>query len=310
LDKKIGPLPVGVWIAVVVGGLAIGYFMNRRQSNGNSEGEGTGEGDGGVGRGGSGFDPVLPTPPAESLPETNHTWGIKVSNWLISQNYTPTVASNTVNKYLSGMDLTLQEAAIMNLALAKFGVPPEPLPPTKVPQPPPAAPQNLRVTSKLPTGDGVFIAWDAVAGATGYRARDHRDKWWETVAGAPSMFWGGLEAGKTYTVMVVAYNDNGESAPGSLTFTTSGSPSAPPPPAAPAPPAPPPAPAPPQQRTWTIDPGDTLWDISGKVYGSNWRWKEIYNANAGVIEATARNRGYASSEGGKWIFPGTVLVIP
>lgn len=72
--------------------------------------------------------------------------------------------------------------------------------------------------------------------------------------------------------------------------------------AAPTPQAPPPA------RTYTIKSGDTLSSIAQRFTGSAARWTELYNANAGVIDSTARSRGM--SGGGHWIFPGTVLRLP
>lgn len=84
----------------------------------------------------------------------------------------------------------------------------------------------------------------------------------------------------------------------------------PPPPAPPAPPAPPvnppPAPATPRQ-TYTVQSGDVLWSI-GSRYGKS--AQDFYNANSGTIEDTARQNGFANSDGGHWIFPGEVLVVP
>lgn len=62
--------------------------------------------------------------------------------------------------------------------------------------------------------------------------------------------------------------------------------------------------------TYTVKSGDNLWRISKQYYGSGALYMKIYNANAAVIEATARSRGKNSSDKGHWIFPGTVLVIP
>lgn len=77
--------------------------------------------------------------------------------------------------------------------------------------------------------------------------------------------------------------------------------------------APPPVttPPPPATRTYTVQPGDTLWGIATSLLGSGVRWTDIYNANRGVIEATAnQHRGGAGSDNGHWIYPGTSLSIP
>ena len=54
----------------------------------------------------------------------------------------------------------------------------------------------------------------------------------------------------------------------------------------------------PAARTYTVAPGDCLWKISQKFYGTGFRWGDIFNANAGTI----RNPSL--------ILPGQVLVIP
>ena len=54
----------------------------------------------------------------------------------------------------------------------------------------------------------------------------------------------------------------------------------------------------------TVISGDTLWGIAGV------RWPLVYAANRSTIEAAAKAHGRASSGGGHWIYPGTVLVVP
>lgn len=43
--------------------------------------------------------------------------------------------------------------------------------------------------------------------------------------------------------------------------------------------------------------------------GDGLRWEEIYELNKDVIEDTAKQHGFSSSERGWWIFPGTVIKI-
>ncbi|MDY5845722.1 MAG: tyrosine-protein phosphatase [Bariatricus sp.] len=50
--------------------------------------------------------------------------------------------------------------------------------------------------------------------------------------------------------------------------------------------------------TYTVVPGDCLWNISRRLYGTGTRWKEIYEAN----RETIRNP--------RWIYIGQVLKIP
>lgn len=77
---------------------------------------------------------------------------------------------------------------------------------------------------------------------------------------------------------------------------------------APVAPAPTPTPAAAAARTYLIRSGDTLSAIAQRYTGNANRWPELYNRNASTIDSVARSRGKAG--GGKWIFPGTTLVIP
>lgn len=61
---------------------------------------------------------------------------------------------------------------------------------------------------------------------------------------------------------------------------------------------------------YTILLGDTLWSIAEKFYGDGSRWQEIYNANKEILEAHANDRGMASTQNGRWIWPGTIITIP
>lgn len=62
--------------------------------------------------------------------------------------------------------------------------------------------------------------------------------------------------------------------------------------------------------TYTVVPGDTLWAIAKKYFGSGMKYTEIYNANTSLIESTAKNHGKSSSSNGHWIWPGETLTIP
>ena len=58
-------------------------------------------------------------------------------------------------------------------------------------------------------------------------------------------------------------------------------------------------PAPPPPKTYTVKPGDSLWAIAKQTLGDGGRWREIYNANSGVIGSNPN-----------LIYPGQVLRIP
>jgi nucleoid-associated protein YgaU len=58
---------------------------------------------------------------------------------------------------------------------------------------------------------------------------------------------------------------------------------------------------------YTVQDGDTLWDIAELVYGDGEMWTELWDANAdALIHYDARN----TLEQGHWIHPGTDIIIP
>ena len=67
----------------------------------------------------------------------------------------------------------------------------------------------------------------------------------------------------------------------------------------------------PTSQAYTVVSGDNLWKIARRFYGgSGSDWKKIYDANASVIEETAKKYGKASSDNGHWIYSGCILTIP
>ncbi|MFE7958487.1 alpha/beta fold hydrolase [Streptomyces sp. NPDC057413] len=65
-----------------------------------------------------------------------------------------------------------------------------------------------------------------------------------------------------------------------------------------------------QTAAHTVADGNTLWDIARQTLGSALRWDSVYALNEKTIEDAAHRHGYASSDRGHWIFPGTVLALP
>ncbi|MEU5183356.1 alpha/beta fold hydrolase [Streptomyces longwoodensis] len=61
---------------------------------------------------------------------------------------------------------------------------------------------------------------------------------------------------------------------------------------------------------YTVAPGDTLWDIAHRTLGDALRWDRVYALNQQALDRAARRHGYASSDRGHWIFPGTALTLP
>ena len=63
-------------------------------------------------------------------------------------------------------------------------------------------------------------------------------------------------------------------------------------------PPPPPAPPPAPSRTYTVKPGDCLWNIALAYYGNGSLYQRIYDANRDKIRDP------------HWIYPGQVFLIP
>lgn len=61
---------------------------------------------------------------------------------------------------------------------------------------------------------------------------------------------------------------------------------------------------------YVVESGDTLWGIASDFYGAGIRYIEIYDANVDIIESTAQDHGFDSSDSGHWIWPGEELIIP
>jgi hypothetical protein len=143
LGKMYGPLPLGAWIVVVGVGGGIAYW-NYRSSAGGSGDEPIevedGSGQPGVGTGAvGGWTPTVPGPSDQGLPEqavtTNDQWAVRAINSLIASNYPAGLADSAIRKYISGTQTSVTEYALVQIALARWGSPPQPLPPDEGPPP-------------------------------------------------------------------------------------------------------------------------------------------------------------------------------
>lgn len=63
-------------------------------------------------------------------------------------------------------------------------------------------------------------------------------------------------------------------------------------------------------NTYCVNPGDTIWSAALRVYHDGSKWKTFYDANQQLIEDTAKENGRESSEQGRYLYPGTRLIIP
>lgn len=143
LGKQVGPLPLGAWIAVVGGGLGLAYYSYRNNlTTAPADDSAVGYDPNNIGNGAvGGWEQTQPSSntTTPSL-ETNEAWGRAATNWLIAQGYDASESDSAIRKYLAGNDPapSIKEYVLQGLALAHFGAPPNPLPPSL--NPPPSIP--------------------------------------------------------------------------------------------------------------------------------------------------------------------------
>lgn len=143
LGKQVGPLPLGAWIVVVGGGLGVAYYTKTHPSAApdpsiDTSGQ-AGVGDGTVG----GWTPTSPSTGGTTeapKPTTNEEWAYAAKTALIAMGYPTTTVNSAMDKYINGLAISMQEYAMVAIALAKVGPLPSTLPtgpvgPTPDPKP-------------------------------------------------------------------------------------------------------------------------------------------------------------------------------
>lgn len=154
LARKVGPLPLGGWLAIAAVGVAAAIIIRRRLAANSAassaepalvgpDGErldasaiasytpgGFVVGGGpATATGGTPNDPTVTDPPT---PLTNSDWSAKAISYLLSRGYQGTIVVDGVERFLSGGVLTTQQQAMIDQALAAVGPPPQPVPPPVV----------------------------------------------------------------------------------------------------------------------------------------------------------------------------------
>lgn len=155
LGRKIGPLPLAGWLAAIGGGLAISLYLRRHQAAAAPADPGTvAPGTSGMtdGTGGAavsdpsyagnvsaptGYDSTGTT--AAPL-ENNGQWRQQAVKWLVGNGSGGIAAEIAVGNYLSGGTLSLDQADMVNKAVAAIGPTPEAVPSINVAAPTPPAP--------------------------------------------------------------------------------------------------------------------------------------------------------------------------
>lgn len=155
LGKKLGPLPLGIWILAIGGGLTLTWYMRRSGSDtsGTDTTDTTGTDTGGTGEGTwpyglpngvgqAGYNPGgsdgTDDNTDSTLPTTNEQWQRRAVQILVGRGYEPTAVDRAISAYLGGEPLTTIQRAIINEAILLIGPPPvSPPSPTSPDQPPP-----------------------------------------------------------------------------------------------------------------------------------------------------------------------------
>lgn len=326
LTKKIGPVPIWLIGVVFVGGL---YYW-RRKSGGSGQQATDPAGNVGVIDPATGYvygssqdqsslaahasgstDTTTPSGSTVAGQYTdNPSWSRAAVNYLVGLGEDPTSANEAIQQYLGSQTLTPQQQAMVNLAIQGIGAPPQLPGPTGTPPPPintpPGGvvyatnpPSGLAVSQK--TSSTVTLKWNASTNATGYTVRYGRDSnatdgQVSVGSGTTTATVGGLSPGTLVYLRVQATPAKDSDAFASTSVTTDAASSGSPPP--------PPTGGGGGGHSYTIVHGDTLIGVGNKLHLD---WHKLYNDNKAVIEAAAKSHGHSSSDGGHWIFPGTVL---
>lgn len=143
LSRKVGPAPLGVWIAAVLGGVGWGLYRRRKASAApTAAADASTATDPGIGNP-SGPLPVVDPTTIPDAPDTNEAWRILAERRLVSGGFGPVAVDAALAHYLAGDQLTTTEGAIIAAALTLAGPAPLAPPPPHVTGPisaPPPAP--------------------------------------------------------------------------------------------------------------------------------------------------------------------------
>lgn len=200
LGKQVGPLPIGAWVAVVGGGLAIGWYFSKGSANNAAQTQ-VPLTEPGVGAGG-GQDLI---PDVGTVPDTtgstaitdNGTWGRRAINWLIAQGYDPGTVQSAISKFLNGTNRTLIEQTYVNLALVQFGAPPEDV---QLPETPVTPPTTTLPPTTTPPASKPYQLYKVGAGETIFTvAAKFHTSWWNVFVANDKV---GLTPSGSHGVMV------------------------------------------------------------------------------------------------------------
>ena len=142
LQQRIGPFPLGGWLAIAGGGIGLGLVIRRATSGFDKPAEPI------DGTAAAATDPLFKTQGAQYvIPlnggagesyggdpalRTNNDWVRYAVTYLVSQGQNGAVADSALRKYIEGRAVTTAEQAMIAIAIRDVGPPPEGVPPIDV----------------------------------------------------------------------------------------------------------------------------------------------------------------------------------
>ncbi len=206
LSKKLGPLPVVVWVAIFLG---VYYYMAQKNKTGSvgtatdpagNVGQinpatgyvfGSAEDQGALGSISSGLGTSSDSGSGGSTVggqyTDNNAWAVAAINYLVSIGVDATSANTAITSFLSSQPITQQQQAEVNLAVQRLGAPPSPPEPGGSTPPVVTPPNTSTAAANPPTG---FVSTSVSSTAVGL-------KWNKTVnAKSYTIFWGTTPAVK------------------------------------------------------------------------------------------------------------------
>jgi hypothetical protein len=209
LGKKVGPLPLGAWIAIAA---VIFYVVYKRNNSSTGTAGQQTDPAGNVGTinpatgyvYGSAEDQAASSSGSSSLGSSsdsgsggstvagqyadNNAWAVAAINYLVSIGVDATSANTAITQFLASQQLTTQQQGEVNLAIQRLGAPPSPPEPGGSTPPVVTPPSSSTYATNPPTGfttttkttSTVGLKWNAAVNAKGYTVS------WGTTANASS----------------------------------------------------------------------------------------------------------------------------
>lgn len=251
LSKKLGPLPVVVWLGLAI---VIFYYVSKKNSGGTSSTDqtdsagnvgqidpktgyvyGSAEDAAALGQSSSGLGTSTDTGTGGSTVSgqyaDNNAWAVAAINYLVSIGVDATSANTAITQFLASQPLTTQQQGEVNLAIQRLGAPPSPPEPGGSPPPVVTPPSSSTYATNPPTGftttsataNSIGTKWNAATNAASYTlywgtTADAKDG--KTTVSTTAATATGLKPGTLYHLRVQANPVKSGAGFASLTKTT------------------------------------------------------------------------------------------